>query len=1020
MIALQHVAACVFVVLALAATAFDASAQPPAEPALSAPDRDRLRTARQLARVGRVDEAVRAYDAIFPRGMPDDDLALEYAQVVGRTKDGWDRGRGLLEDLARKHPDDPRYRVALASHMSTRKPVGAETLRVLKELSTHPTVAISRQAKEAWRRAVLAMDAIPASVPALREYIDANPGETAVKERLDAMQQEIARGPAPKAAPPDPATRMREAGWKALQANRLDESEARWREALAINPKSGEATAGLGLVRMRQGRHAESLELLQRAATLDPQGRAKWEGLARTARYWLLLQQARTAREARRLDEARALAEEARALDPNEGNAAAELARVHVAAGRDRDAEALLDSVEAGQRAQVRASIDGVRAGRSRDRAKELLAQGRAADAIATLEEGARLDPNDPWIRHDLARAYASRGEEPRGRALFEDLLRRSPGNADARYAFALFLSGAGREADAMSVLQQIPPADRSANMANLQRGLWASIQGQRARAFTRAGDAQSAKAIVAALRATAAGDPELTLEVARTLDRIDADEDLRAVLGELERMPATPERSRAIAELRASLARRDRQARLARIDTLMETRDFAAAASLVEAELAASPHDERILSAAARIAEREGRLDDAIRHEAAALADGSGDAYRYRRLAGWLDQHSPWYWSAVDWLHRSGTAGKSRISAQEVPLAWKQGWHRGGQWFVRVAPARVAAGNLDHDESYEVDTFGAMLLCRPLCTAGKQAEEGVALAAGLERGSWRFDLGTSPIGFPIVNAVGGVSYRGDLGPASYTVEASRRALASSLLSYAGVRDPHTGRTWGGVVANGVRVSLSRDSGGDYGAWALAGAYRLTGRDVQDNDKGEVMAGAYRRIVNEEDRVLTAGITGIYWRFSENAGEYTFGHGGYYSPKTYRSVSLPVTFAARTARTSYFLRASVSASWSTSHAAPFFPTDPQMQAAAEALTPTNFVDPHYTGGDNGRSYGRSFAGAVEHQLAPNVFAGTRVEIERSTNYTPNRFLLYVRFTLGRAAARPVTMPPESGLPGGAP
>ena len=270
------------------------------------------------------------------------------------------------------------------------------------------------------------------------------------------------------------------------------------------------------------------------------------------------------------------------------------------------------------------------------------------------------------------------------------------------------------------------------------------------------------------------------------------------------------------------------------------------------------------------------------------------------------------------------------------------------------------------------------------------------------------------------MNVVGGVAHRGDLGFASYTVEASRRALASSLLSYAGVRDPYSGRTWGGVVSNGVRLNLSRDSGGDHGAWALAGAYRLTGRHVQDNDKGELMGGFYRRLVNEEDRVATAGVTGIYWRFGENAGEYTFGHGGYYSPSTYRSISLPVTYAARGARTSYFLRAAVSASWSTSHAAPFFPTDPQMQAAAEALAPVTFVDPHYAGGDNGRSYGRSFAGAVEHQVAPGVFAGARAEIERSTNYTPNRFLLYVRFTLGRAAARPVTMPPESGLPGGVP
>ena len=48
---------------------------------------------------------------------------------------------------------------------------------------------------------------------------------------------------------------------------------------------------------------------------------------------------------------------------------------------------------------------------------------------------------------------------------------------------------------------------------------------------------------------------------------------------------------------------------------------------------------------------------------------------------------------------------------------------------------------------------------------------------------------------------------------------------------------------------------------------------------------------------------------------------------------------------------------------------------------------------------------------------PNVFVGGRIDIERSTNYTPSRFLLYVRFTLDGTAARPVAMPPEPQLPG---
>jgi hypothetical protein len=217
---------------------------------------------------------------------------------------------------------------------------------------------------------------------------------------------------------------------------------------------------------------------------------------------------------------------------------------------------------------------------------------------------------------------------------------------------------------------------------------------------------------------------------------------------------------------------------------------------------------------------------------------------------------------------------------------------------------------------------------------------------------------------------------------------------------------------WGGVVSNGVRVNLSRDRGETYGVWGLGGLYRLTGQNVLDNRKAELMAGAYRRFVNEDNRQLTMGLNAMWWRFSENAGEYTFGHGGYYSPSKYLSLGLPVTYAARSADTSCFVRASVSVSRSHSYRAPYFPTDASLQAQAEALTPVNGIDPFYAGGDNGRSYGRSFAAAIEHRVAANLFVGARLDIERSTNYTPSRLLLYVRMSPWGVTERRLAMPPE--------
>jgi tetratricopeptide (TPR) repeat protein len=977
------------------------------------PDRDKFRQARQLARVpGRGDEAVAAYRALFPDGMPDDEIALEFAQALAGTANGWEPARAQLSELARRHPDDPRYQVALASHVSTRKPVSAETLKTLRELSG--VAAVARQAREAWRRAVLAMDVAPESVPALREYIAANPGETAVQERLDKMVQDLAQGGArPR---DDPATRARRQGWAALDAGRNEEAEARFTEAIRSQPKDGDAIGGLGLLRMRQGRHAEALGHFERAKALDAANRSKWESLAQTARYWDLLAQSRHAREAGKLDVAEARVRAARAIDPKEPNGAAELARVLLAAGRDREAEAMLSELPPAERRAIGDAIDSTRAARLRDEAKSLQARKRDKDAVVALEKAAALEPNDPWVRLDLARLYATRGESERGKAVFEELLGRRPNDADTRYAFAIYLSGVERDAEAMRMLEAIAPGERSANMTRMQRRLWLSIQGTRAAALAERGEREEAARVVALARETfgSAATPE-EAEAIAAFERSVAMREARALRDAGRSAEAAEAYRRILAKSPG-----DREAELALIDTLIDRGEADAARPVLESVLRASPEEPRALSAAAQLALRAGHLDQAIAYEQRAMGAGSrGEAWRYRRLAEWLDQEPNWYSSALDWLQRSGTRGKSQVSAQELPLAWREGWAYGGRWFARVAPARVASGGIDLEDVTEANTFGSALLCLPQCPYGAPdaVEKGVALNAGFERAGWRFDIGSTPIGFPVVNVVGGIANKGDWGPFSYTLEAARRPLPSSLLSYAGTRDPNTGKTWGGVVANGLRLNLSRDSGGEYGAWSVLGAYRYTGRNVQDNDKLEIMAGFYRRFVNEDDRLATVGLTGMAWHFSENAGEFTFGHGGYYSPKTYRSLALPVTYGWRTQRTSVLLRASVSVAWSESRRAPFYPTEPELQARAEALQPTTFVEPFYSGGSDGRSYGRAVAAIGEHQLAPNVFIGARLELERSTNYTPNRFLLYVRFTADKAAARPVALPPEPTLPG---
>jgi hypothetical protein len=151
------------------------------------------------------------------------------------------------------------------------------------------------------------------------------------------------------------------------------------------------------------------------------------------------------------------------------------------------------------------------------------------------------------------------------------------------------------------------------------------------------------------------------------------------------------------------------------------------------------------------------------------------------------------------------------------------------------------------------------------------------------------------------------------------------------------------------------------------------------------------------------------------WQFSRNAGEYSFGHGGYYSPATYRSLSLPVTWGQRFGAWAVAVRASISASRSSTRDAAFYPLDAALQAEADAVGATAFYTPRYTGG-KGRGTGRGLALTWEYQAARALFIGGRFSLDRSIDYAPNRFLLYLRWAPGHVAAQPVAFPPEPVLP----
>lgn len=1190
---------------------------------LNGVDKSKMAHARLLAKTGHPAEALAALRQLYGSGFPEGDLALEYWQAMDQLPDTWAQVQAGLLKLLKDNPDNPRYRLAWAEHASRHLPVNQDALKIIIQSTLNPT--LSREARSAWRKLMLRLEPLASSVALIGDYLAVEAGDTAVQERLAAMSGGIE---ARRRLLADPYYQAKLAGLALLDGGNLALAEDKLERSLAGRANDAETVAAMGVLRMRQGHNAEAQGYFLKAQRLDPARSEKWAGLLRTARYWGLMKQAGDARDGGEFALAEQKLKEARAIDPGEPNALAALGRVYAEQKRLPEAEqsyraalrleagnanalggllALLlrdgraaqaDALHAGQPATLRAellpSFNGVKAGLLREQALAQEERGNLRVAIVLLEQALGVDQDDPWLRYALARLYVNTGTGfAKGQALFQELLARRPGDAAALYALALFQSGQKRDFDALLTLERIGADNRSAKFTQMQRGLWISVQSQRALALERRGERAAAVNILEQAEAALDGERDLALELveariamgqveaakrllkrvaqqgqpplawqlqrAQLLARMDEDGESRLVLEQIaaDKVAPNTEQQEILARLRADLDMRNAeqlrkegrfqealaalppevadtagvadaagpatQARLARavrrrtiearilrgmqrwdaaledyrailglqpenqdaavawIETLVEAgqpeqararvlrwlasgsapeadtsvallgllidlKDWARARQLAESILQADPGQARALAHAARLAQDDGRIEQAIDYyrraqsaemvlrlrqtpprlsslaRAVPLADGlqpplasevaapslvaeearigGGQA----KLAELLDQQTAWAAVGLDSHFRTGTGGTSQLKASELTTEWKPGWRAGGSWFFRGDLVDVNAGEVDLAEA----NFGTLAAARAPGGLRCQSAKGLAIGAGLQQPGLRLDIGTSPLGFPVTNLLGGVLKKGDLGPLSYSLDLSRRPVTGSLLSWAGARDPLTGRVWGGVVASGIRLGLSKDEGGALGAWSALGLHQLTGKNVQENTRMQLMGGAYWRVINQTDRLLSVGLTAMHWRFSENAGEYSFGHGGYYSPGKYSSVSFPLTFGGRSERFSYTLRAALSASWSSSKDAAYFPRDPVLQAAAG--------DPHYGGGPNGRSYGRSLAATWEYQVNPKLFVGGKFELDRSPDYSPNRLFLYLRYAPRDSAARPVSFPPEPFIP----
>ena len=517
-------------------------------------DNKQLEEARAAAKAGKAEEAARRYRQLFVSKPPSGPLGLEYYQTLGGTEGGWDEARQGLARLTAEDPNDRSVALAYAQHLTYRASTRREGIRLLTALARQPDQA--RPATDAWRKALIWLDAVKNDIPLFQAYLSVQSSDAAIRNRLDALNR-LGRVEPAKV---DPAVLTLRDGFTALNSGDLEQASERFEKLLAENANNTDALGGLGVIRLKQERFAEAEKLLAQA-TRGGQNLAKWATALNSARFWQELDRANASRRAGQNEVAATQFSRAQTLDPSQTLPMLGLADILAEQGKFAQAERSYQLVLAKEPASIDAlrGLAGVLAQQGRVDEALLLAEklspeqreklggygalkaeqmrlgamaasarGDNLTATQLLEDALLWDPTSPWLRLELGRLYQAAGAVSDAKAVVDGLLMSNPEMPGALYASALMRAESEDWLGGLDQLERIPAGSRTKEMLALQRRLWVRAQAARASALAASAQMPAARQILQRVEPVAAGDGELMGAVAQVYS--DVGEDARAL----------------------------------------------------------------------------------------------------------------------------------------------------------------------------------------------------------------------------------------------------------------------------------------------------------------------------------------------------------------------------------------------------------------------------------------------------------------------------------------------------------
>ncbi|HFV0398505.1 TPA: cellulose synthase complex outer membrane protein BcsC, partial [Escherichia coli] len=503
-------------------------------------------------------------------------------------------------------------------------------------------------------------------------------------------------------------------------------------------------------------------------------------------------------------------------MDSGNTNAVRGLANIYRQQSPEK-AEAFIASLSASQRR----SIDDIERSLQNDRlsqqAEALEKQGKWAQAAALQRQRLALDPGSVWITYRLSQDLWQAGQRSQADTLMRNLAQQKPNDPEQVYAYGLYLSGHDQDRAALAHINSLPRAQWSSNIQELVNRLQSDQVLETANRLRESGKEAEAEAMLRQqppssridltladwaqqrrdyTAARAAYQNVLTREPTNAdailgLTEVDiAAGDKAAARSQLAKLPATDNASlntqRRVALAQAQLGDTaaaqqtfnklipQAKSQPPSMESAMVLRDGAkfeaqagdptqALETYKDAMVASGvtttrPQDNDTFTRLTRNDEKDDWLKRGVRSDAA-------DLYRQQDLNVTLEHD---YWGS------SGTGGYSDLKAHTTMLQVDAPYSDGRMFFRSdFVNMNVGSFSTNADGKWD-DNWGTCTLQD--CSGNRsQSDSGASVAVGWRNDVWSWDIGTTPMGFNVVDVVGGISYSDDIGPLGYTVNAHRR-----------------------------------------------------------------------------------------------------------------------------------------------------------------------------------------------------------------------------------------------------